>query len=68
MDPVLLGILLLIGITLSYLPQEWKILRRGSSDGLNPLFLALGVISSTATLFNAVLLQWDILVNEPVEV
>ncbi|WFD35339.1 hypothetical protein MCUN1_002190 [Malassezia cuniculi] len=50
-----------VGIVLSYLPQIARIVITGSSIGLSPWFLFLGVTASTSSFFNVVTLQWGVL-------
>ncbi|KAI9138497.1 hypothetical protein BKA69DRAFT_1031420, partial [Paraphysoderma sedebokerense] len=57
---LLLSILLTIGIVFSYTPQHYKIIKHKTSEGLSPWFLFLGGISSSSTVWNLLLLQWDV--------
>ncbi|KAJ8082303.1 hypothetical protein PM082_008156 [Marasmius tenuissimus] len=51
---------LCIGLIVSYLPQHFRIINNGSSEGLSPLFLLLGTTSATAGMLNMVTMQWGI--------
>ncbi|KFY96660.1 hypothetical protein V498_02565 [Pseudogymnoascus sp. VKM F-4517 (FW-2822)] len=44
-----LSILILVGILVSYLPQHYRIIARGTSEGISPYFILLGAISSTSS-------------------
>lgn len=46
------GILLAIGIFLSYVPQHVKVIRRRSSEGLSPTYLLLGSLSGFSAFAN----------------
>jgi len=54
------SIVLLLGILISYLPQHHRIIRRGTSEGISPLFLLLGVTSGTCALANIWMLGWGV--------
>ncbi|CAO3569697.1 unnamed protein product [Mortierella alpina] len=56
-----LSILLLLGISLSYLPQHHRIIHNRSSDGFSPWFLLLGCLSTYSSFLNLVILQWPVL-------
>ncbi|GMG20098.1 unnamed protein product [Ambrosiozyma monospora] len=47
-----LGLLLALGIYISYVPQHSRIIRRRSSEGLSPLFLLLGSTSAFSAFIN----------------
>ncbi|KAI8338533.1 hypothetical protein BC941DRAFT_351317 [Chlamydoabsidia padenii] len=49
---------LCIGLVVSYLPQHHRIISNKTSEGFSPWFLLLGVVSSTSSFFNIILLQW----------
>ncbi|KAL0071163.1 hypothetical protein AAF712_001723 [Marasmius tenuissimus] len=49
-----------LGLIVSYLPQHFRIINNGSSEGLSPLFLLLGTTSATAGMLNMVTMQWGI--------
>ncbi|ORZ34806.1 hypothetical protein BCR44DRAFT_115801, partial [Catenaria anguillulae PL171] len=51
---------LLVGIVLSYVPQQLAILLGKSSEGLSPWFLLLGSIATISTVANVLLLQWHV--------
>ncbi|KAI1635395.1 ATP synthase F0 [Biscogniauxia mediterranea] len=46
------SILILIGILLSYVTQHYRIISRGSSEGISPYFVLLGVTSANAQFGN----------------
>ncbi|GAP85996.1 putative pq loop repeat protein [Rosellinia necatrix] len=46
------SILILLGILLSYLTQHYRIISRGSSEGISPYFVLLGVTSANAQFGN----------------
>ncbi|KAI8879953.1 hypothetical protein K501DRAFT_335714 [Backusella circina FSU 941] len=54
-----ISIFLCIGLVISYLPQHYRIIANKTSQGFSAWFLLLGVVSSTSSLFNIILLQWD---------
>lgn len=54
---VALGVFLIGGIVVSFLPQHVKLVRLRSSEGLSPLFLLFAGIAGTSTLFNVWILQ-----------
>ncbi|OBT68545.1 hypothetical protein VE03_01697 [Pseudogymnoascus sp. 23342-1-I1] len=43
-----LSIIILIGILVSYLPQHYRIISRGTSEGISPYFILLGTTSGTS--------------------
>ncbi|KAK7449313.1 hypothetical protein VKT23_013456 [Stygiomarasmius scandens] len=49
------------GLVISYVPQHYRIISSGTSKGLSPIFLFLGVTSATSGLLNMVTVQWGIL-------
>ncbi|THU81397.1 hypothetical protein K435DRAFT_693681 [Dendrothele bispora CBS 962.96] len=49
------------GLVISYVPQHYRIISSGSSEGLSPIFLFLGVTSATSGLLNMITVQWGIL-------
>src|ERR1700750_2588866 len=51
-----ISLIILIGITVSYLPQHLRIITRRSSEGLSPYFVLLGTTSSTFAVFNTICL------------
>ncbi|RUS32389.1 hypothetical protein BC938DRAFT_475540 [Jimgerdemannia flammicorona] len=57
-----LSIFLCVGLVVSYLPQHYRIIANKTSEGISAWFLLLGVISSTSSLLNIILLQWEIIV------
>ncbi|KAJ7058561.1 hypothetical protein C8F01DRAFT_1148560 [Mycena amicta] len=52
-----LTLCLCIGLVGSYLPQHFRIIRNGTSEGLSPWFLLLGSTSSAAGFLNMVTVQ-----------
>ncbi|KAI8329707.1 hypothetical protein BC941DRAFT_442181 [Chlamydoabsidia padenii] len=54
-----LSIFLCTGLVISYLPQHYRIIANKTSEGFSSWFLLLGVVSSTSSLFNIILLQWN---------
>ncbi len=44
--------LILLGILLSYITQHYRIISRGSSEGISPYFVLLGVTSANAQFGN----------------
>ncbi|KAI7867167.1 hypothetical protein BDF14DRAFT_1806485 [Spinellus fusiger] len=54
-----ISLFLCIGLVVSYIPQHMRIIIHKTSEGLSPWFLLLGAVSSTSSLLNIVLLQWD---------
>ncbi|KAJ4387124.1 hypothetical protein N0V93_007713 [Gnomoniopsis smithogilvyi] len=51
-----ISLVLLIGILLSYLPQHFRIIARGTSYGLSPYFVLLGTTSATSAFANIIVL------------
>src|SRR5947207_14746303 len=51
-----LSIFIFLGILGSYLPQHYRIISRGTSEGISPFFLLLGLTSGTCGLGNIWLL------------
>ncbi|KAI6858751.1 hypothetical protein KC338_g6339 [Hortaea werneckii] len=47
-----LSILLVLGIFISYIPQHYKIIKCGTSEGLSPWWVLLGGLSSIAAMGN----------------
>ncbi|KAI0021615.1 ATP synthase F0 [Xylariomycetidae sp. FL0641] len=47
-----ISILIVIGILLSYVTQHYRIISRGSSEGISPYFVLLGVTSANAQFGN----------------
>ncbi|KAJ7487260.1 hypothetical protein B0H11DRAFT_1805573 [Mycena galericulata] len=52
-----LTLILCIGLIISYLPQHFRIIHKGTSEGLSPWFLLLGSTSSAAGFLNMVTVQ-----------
>ncbi|KAI8390304.1 hypothetical protein BD560DRAFT_380598 [Blakeslea trispora] len=57
-----ISLFLCIGLVVSYLPQHYRIIANKTSEGFSAWFLLLGVVSSTSSFFNIILLQWDAIV------
>ncbi|TVY23680.1 Uncharacterized protein LHYA1_G006555 [Lachnellula hyalina] len=51
-----LSIFILLGILVSYLPQHYRIIARGTSEGISPYFILLGTTSGTCALANILVL------------
>ncbi|KAI9246677.1 hypothetical protein BDA99DRAFT_489652 [Phascolomyces articulosus] len=58
----LISIFLCIGLVVSYMPQHYRIIVNKTSEGFSAWFLLLGVVSSTSSFLNIILLQWDAIV------
>lgn len=58
---LVLSSLLCVGLVGSYLPQHLRIINNKSSEGLSPIYLCLGSISSACGVGNLLLLQWPLL-------
>jgi hypothetical protein len=43
---------ILLGILVSYLPQHYRIIARGTSEGISPYFILLGTTSGTCAFAN----------------
>jgi hypothetical protein len=56
-----LGLFICLGMFVSYLPQHYKIIKSGTSEGFNPWFLLLGCLGAWSNVVNIVLLQWDVI-------
>ncbi|KAI1318561.1 hypothetical protein EDD11_006251 [Mortierella claussenii] len=48
-------------MVVSYLPQHFRIIHKGTSEGISPYFLLLGTISASSTFLNIVILQWRVI-------
>lgn len=44
--------LILVGMLISYLPQHYRIIARGTSEGISPYFVLLGTTSATSGFAN----------------
>ncbi|KAI9641713.1 hypothetical protein NHQ30_009569 [Ciborinia camelliae] len=51
-----ISIFILIGILVSYLPQHYRIISRGTSEGISPFFILLGTTSGTCAFANIIVL------------
>lgn len=49
---LVVSIVILIGLLISYLPQHYRIISRGTSEGISPYFVLLGTTSATAGFAN----------------
>ncbi|EJD02008.1 uncharacterized protein FOMMEDRAFT_109100 [Fomitiporia mediterranea MF3/22] len=56
----LLTLSLIVGLFASYVPQHFKIINKGSSEGFSPWFLLLGATSSAAGMLNMWTMQWNV--------
>ncbi|KAF8939470.1 hypothetical protein EDD21DRAFT_371938 [Dissophora ornata] len=56
-----LALFILVGMVVSYLPQHFRIIHKGTSEGISPWFLLLGAISASSTFLNIVILQWRVI-------
>lgn len=56
------SIFLAVGMLVSYLPQHYRIIANKTSEGFSPYFLLLGVISSTSSVLNIIILSWPAIV------
>ncbi|KAI9365899.1 hypothetical protein BD770DRAFT_377502 [Pilaira anomala] len=56
---LMISIFLCVGLVISYLPQHYRIIANKTSEGFSAWFLLLGVVSSTSSFLNIILLQWD---------
>ncbi|KAH9848035.1 hypothetical protein C2E23DRAFT_845953 [Lenzites betulinus] len=50
-----------VGITISYIPQLWRIIAAKTSEGFSPWFLLLGSTSSASAMLNIIVMQWGII-------
>ncbi|KAL1939021.1 hypothetical protein VTO73DRAFT_10281 [Trametes versicolor] len=50
-----------VGITISYLPQLWRIVVAKSSEGFSPWFLLLGSTSAASGVLNIIVMQWGLI-------
>ncbi|KAL7274348.1 hypothetical protein RUND412_002762 [Rhizina undulata] len=55
------SLFILLGILVSYLPQHHRIISRGTSEGISPIFLLLGVTSGTCAFINILILSGGVL-------
>ncbi|KAF8647336.1 hypothetical protein AX16_006798 [Volvariella volvacea WC 439] len=49
------------GLVASYLPQHYRIISKGSSEGFSPWFLLLGTTSAGSGMWNLITMQWGII-------
>ncbi|KAK5987975.1 hypothetical protein PT974_12111 [Cladobotryum mycophilum] len=49
---LVVSIIILIGLLISYLPQHYRIISRGTAEGISPYFVLLGTTSATAGFAN----------------
>jgi uncharacterized protein with PQ loop repeat len=49
---LVVSIIILIGLFFSYMPQHWRIISRGTSEGISPWFVLLGTTSASAGFAN----------------
>jgi len=55
-----LSLFLIVGVVVSYLPQHFRIISAGSSEGFSPWFLLLGATSSASGMLNLLIYQWPL--------
>lgn len=48
------------GLVISYVPQLYRIVHKGSSEGFSPWFLLLGSTSAASGFFNMITMQWRV--------
>jgi len=53
---IIVSIFIVIGMLISYLPQHFRIISRGTSEGISPYFVLLGTTSATSAFANILLL------------
>ncbi|KAF9942065.1 hypothetical protein BGZ65_010976 [Modicella reniformis] len=56
-----LALFIVVGMFVSYLPQHFRIIHKGTSEGISPWFLLLGTISASSSFLNVVVLQWKLI-------
>ncbi|KAL8381681.1 hypothetical protein RB595_005796 [Gaeumannomyces hyphopodioides] len=49
---LIVSIIIVLGMLISYLPQHYRIISRGTSEGISPYFILLGVTSATSGFAN----------------
>ncbi|KAG6029391.1 hypothetical protein E4U41_000352 [Claviceps citrina] len=49
---LVISILILVGLLISYLPQHYRIISRGTAEGISPYFVLLGTTSATSGFAN----------------
>merc|ERR1712000_188928 len=54
---LIVSIIILLGILVSYLPQHYRIISRGTSERISPYFVLLGTTSATAGFGNILTVQ-----------
>ncbi|KXN92869.1 hypothetical protein AN958_07066, partial [Leucoagaricus sp. SymC.cos] len=54
----IISAIVVIGISTSYAPQHYRIIKAKSSQGFSPLFLLLGSTSAAAGMWNMITMQW----------
>ncbi|KAL4247776.1 Lysosomal/Vacuolar Amino Acid Transporter 1 [Abortiporus biennis] len=57
----ILTAVIIVGMTISYLPQHYRIIHAKSSEGFSPWFLLLGSTSSASGMLNIIVMQWSII-------
>ncbi|KAK4161051.1 hypothetical protein QBC43DRAFT_107457 [Cladorrhinum sp. PSN259] len=53
---LIVSIFIVVGMLISYLPQHFRIISRGTSEGISPYFILLGTTSGTSAFANILLL------------
>jgi hypothetical protein len=54
------SVIVLVGTIISNIPQQYRILRRWSAEGISSYFLLTGIVSATCGLANISILSLDI--------
>ncbi|GAB0136895.1 hypothetical protein EsDP_00005181 [Epichloe bromicola] len=49
---LVISLLILVGLLISYLPQHYRIISRGTAEGISPYFVLLGTTSATSGFAN----------------
>ncbi|KAL1864211.1 hypothetical protein Daus18300_007808 [Diaporthe australafricana] len=57
---LVVSIIIVVGLLISYLPQHYRIISRGTSEGISPYFVLLGTTSATAGFANILTLPQSI--------
>ncbi|KAA1474477.1 hypothetical protein DENSPDRAFT_841076 [Dentipellis sp. KUC8613] len=52
---------LIVGLFISYAPQHFRIINKGSSEGFSPWFLLLGSTSAASGMLNMIVMQWGVI-------
>ncbi|KAF3767613.1 hypothetical protein M406DRAFT_253504 [Cryphonectria parasitica EP155] len=57
---LVVSVIIVIGMLISYMPQHYRIISRGTSEGISPYFVLLGTTSATAGFTNILTLPKSI--------